>query len=98
MCDCVVIITPDDLLDTFNQCKPYKSFRSSNYYSTPGLQTPSTVNNSANYDISEWQREKERRRQELLAKRSKVMNRLLELRLEQEGFHIIPVHGGEVGM
>ena len=35
--------------------------------------------------MSEWQREKERRRQELLAKRSKVMNRLLELRLEKEG-------------
>ena len=62
----------------------YTLFRSSNYYSTPGLLTPSTVNNSANYDMSEWQREKERRRQELLAKRSKVMNRLLELRLEKE--------------
>ena len=36
-------------------------------------------------DWSDWQKERERRRQELLAKRSKVMNRLLELRLEQEG-------------
>ena len=43
------------------------------------------MNNSVNYEMSEWHREKDRRRQELLAKRSKVMNRLLELRLEKEG-------------
>merc|ERR1719300_178630 len=57
--------------------------RSSNYYSAPEPQTSSTATDWEKSEMSEWQRE--RRRQELLAKRSKVMNRLLELRLEQEG-------------
>jgi len=72
---------PQKLLKTSNGAFS----RSSNYYSAPEPQTSSTVKDWQSSEMSEWQKERERRREELLAKRSKVMNRLLELRLEQEG-------------
>ena len=65
-----------------------KICRSSNYYSAPDPQTCSTKDWESS-ELSGWQREREGRRQELLAKRSKVMNRLLELRLEQEGEGVV---------
>merc|ERR1719458_1958764 len=62
---------PQKLLKTSNGAFS----RSSNYYSAPEPQPD--CGKSA--ELSDWQNERERRRQELLAKRSKVMNRLLEL-------------------